>query len=319
MPILEAPAAALSFLGRQGTRAVALSVFAGLFLPGLAALFRPYFTAAILVLLCLAFLRVEPAALRGHFRRPGLVLAASAWMMLATPALFALGAFMLTGTPKDEPLFLALALQVMAPPVTASPALAALMGLDAALSLATLIVCTAAIPFTAPLFVFLLYGTSLALSPLALGLRLFALLGGAALAATLIRRFCGRAFIARQAERIDGLNVIALFVFAVAVMDGVAAQIMQAPLLALGFFALVFAVALLLASLTALVLLRAGAHASLAIALAAGSRNMGLMLAAIGSVVPERTWLYFAIAQFPIYLLPHILKPLGRWGRKAGA
>jgi hypothetical protein len=27
-------------------------------------------------------------------------------------------------------------------------------------------------------------------------------------------------------------------------------------------------------------------------------------------VVPELTWLYVAMAQFPIYLLPHLLKPV---------
>ena len=36
------------------------------------------------------------------------------------------------------------------------------------------------------------------------------------------------------------------------------------------------------------------------------------MLAAVGGTVPELTWLYFAIAQFPIYLMPQILKPLAR-------
>jgi BASS family bile acid:Na+ symporter len=43
---------------------------------------------------------------------------------------------------------------------------------------------------------------------------------------------------------------------------------------------------------------------------------MGLMLAATGGIVPDLTWLYFALAQFPIYLLPQILKPLaGRINR----
>ena len=36
------------------------------------------------------------------------------------------------------------------------------------------------------------------------------------------------------------------------------------------------------------------------------------MLAAAGSSVPDLTWLYFALAQFPIYLLPQMLKPLAR-------
>ena len=59
---------------------------------------------------------------------------------------------------------------------------------------------------------------------------------------------------------------------------------------------------------------RAGRSAALALGLAVGSRNMGLMVAAAGGAVPELTWLYFAVAQFPIYTLPHLLKPLAhRW------
>ena len=52
------------------------------------------------------------------------------------------------------------------------------------------------------------------------------------------------------------------------------------------------------------------ADATLLRQLAAASRNMGLMMATAGGAVPELTWLYFAIVQFPIYLLPQIVKPL---------
>ena len=76
----------LAWLGRHGTQAVAISVFAGIALPPLAALFKPVFAAALIVLLALAFLRVDPAALRAHFVRPGLVMAASVWTMLVVPA-----------------------------------------------------------------------------------------------------------------------------------------------------------------------------------------------------------------------------------------
>ncbi len=40
------------------------------------------------------------------------------------------------------------------------------------------------------------------------------------------------------------------------------------------------------------------------------SRNLGLMIAAAGGAVPELTWLYVAMAQFPIYLLPYLLTPV---------
>jgi BASS family bile acid:Na+ symporter len=179
------------------------------------------------VLLCLAFLRVEPGALRRRFARPAIVLAAVAWMMVATP--LACGP-LLAALGLDRGLLVALTLQVAAPPVVATSALAALMGLDAALALAVLTACAAATPATAAVFAALFLGGATDVSPLELG------------------------------------------------------------------------------ATTALVFWRAGRTAALTIALTAGLRNLGVMIAATGGRVPELTWLYIAMAQFPVYLLPHLFK-----------
>ncbi|HUI97324.1 MAG TPA: hypothetical protein VLX44_16325 [Xanthobacteraceae bacterium] len=309
MPWLTRPAAALAWIGRQGTRAVALSVFAGLALPPLAALFKPAFTASLFVLLCLAFLRVDPGALRAHLARPGLVLAAAAWMMIATPLVCGL-ALAADGSDVAPGLILALMFQAMAPPVTSSPALAALMGLDAALALAAFLACAVAAPATTALFAALFVGPAAPLSALGLGMRLFALLAGAGAAAALVRRLAGQAWIERQTERIDGLSVIALFVFAVGVMDGVAAQAVARPNVVIGLVALAFASTIGLALLTAIVFARAGRSAALTLAVSAGLRNLGLMAAAAAGAIPDLTWLYVAVMQFPVYLLPHLVKPL---------
>ena len=103
-----------------------------------------------------------------------------------------------------------------------------------------------------------------------------------------------------------------MFMFAVAAMDGVADHFRADPLLVAKLMALAFALALGLIAITALVFLRAGRARALAIGLIAGNRNIGLMLAATGFAVPDVAWLYFALAQFPIYLLPHLLKPLAQ-------
>src|SRR2546421_12832865 len=191
------------------------------------------------------------------------------------------------------------------------------MGLDAALSLATLVVCTAMTPLTAPVFAILFVGPGMAISPVALGAKLLGLLAGAAIVAALVRRAAGKEWVARQSERIDGLSVIALFFFAVALMDGVLASIISEPLKVLGLTLLSFALSLGLAALTAFAFARLGMAQALALGLAAGNRNMGLMLAAAGAAVPDLTWLYFAIAPFPIYLMPAMLKPLARRGAPA--
>ena len=41
-----------------------------------------------------------------------------------------------------------------------------------------------------------------------------------------------------------------------------------------------------------------------------GQRNMGLLIAALGAATPDSTFLFFALAQFPIYLMPQLIKPL---------
>ena len=312
MSLLTVPAAALAWLGRQGTRAVAALVFIGIAVPPVDALLKPFVSEAIFLLLCLAFLRVDPARVRGHLGRPGLVIAATAWTMLVVPAAF--GAICLAvGLDRSSPdLFLALMLQAVASPMMSAPAFAALMGLDAALVLVTLITSTALTPLTAPLFAYLFIGARLTLSPLALGLKLFAILAGSALVAIVIRRLAGPAAIERRKAEIDGVNVIILFVFVAAVMENVAARFYADPLRMIGLAALAFATVLSVLALTALLFVRAGRARAFALGLMASQRNMGLMLAATGGALPDLVWLYFALCQFPIYLSPQLLMPLAR-------
>ncbi len=312
MAILDRPAEALAWLGRHGTGAVAVSMFVGIAVPPLGALLRPYFPETVIVLLVLAFLRVDPRGLRSQLSRPLLLLCATAWTMLAAPV--AMGFWLASdGLVYSAPgLALALMMHAIAPPTFSSPALAALIGLNAAISLALLIVCIAVTPFTAPAFVAIFTSGSVTLAPLGLGIRLALILAGAAAAAWAIRTIAGKAWIERQAERIDGLSVIALFGFAVALMGGVMRHTIANPLLVLGLIALATTLSLVLSALTAFMFLRAGRETSFALAHAAGSRNMGLMLAASAGMVPELVWLYVALAQFPIYLLPLLYKPLAR-------
>src|SRR5258708_29790403 len=120
MPLLAAAWAALAWLGRQGSRAIAAVVFIAIAVPPLDALFKPFVTEAIFALLVLAFLRVDTAALRGHIRKPGLVLAATAWTSLEVPTLIG-GACLLAHLALLSPaLFLALMMQAQDTPTTAS-------------------------------------------------------------------------------------------------------------------------------------------------------------------------------------------------------
>ena len=124
-------------------------------------------------------------------------------------------------------------------------------GLDVALTLATLIVSTAITPLTASLFTHIFLGTALA-SPLGFGIKLFLIIAGCALAAAIIRRLTGQAFISAQRVSIDGLSVLAMSTFAVAAMDGVTDHFRADPLLVIELTALAFALTLGMIVLTGL-------------------------------------------------------------------
>jgi BASS family bile acid:Na+ symporter len=218
-----------------------------------------------------------------------------------------------TGLDKHAPdLFLGLMLQAVASPMMAAPALAALMGLDATLVLIALVTCTALVPFTAPIFAYLFFGAQLMLSPLALGVKLFAILGGSLLVAAVIRRIAGVAAIERYREPIDGLNILLLLVFVTAVMGTVAGSFLAAPLKVGAILFLSFAVFFVFLGLTVLIFKKLGREHALALGLMVAQRNMGLMLAATAGALPAATWLYFALSQFPIYITPHLLRPIAR-------
>ena len=300
----------LAWLGAQGTRAIAAIVVVAIAAPPLDALLKPFVTPAIFLLLLLAFIRVDAKLLRLHLRHPSLVIAATAWTSVGIPILCGIAGLKLKLDLSDPQLFLSLMLQSVAPPMMAAPALAALLGLDATLVLITLVTSAALNPLTAPVLTYAFAGPVLKLSPLALGFKLFAIIAGAAAGAAVIRSRVGPETIARYRREIDGINIIAMFVFVGAVMENVAADLIAYPVFVLGMAGLAFLVCFAVLAVTAAVFAWSGRSSALAIGFMASQRNLGLMLAATGGLLPDTTWLWFALSQFPVYLAPQIMKPL---------
>jgi BASS family bile acid:Na+ symporter len=200
----------------------------------------------------------------------------------------------------------------MASPMMASPALAALMGLDATLVLVTLVTSTALVPFTASLFASLFLDGMLSVTPATLGLKLLGILAASLLAATLIRWVFGAKAIQRHRKPIDGFNIIILLIFAAAIMGDVVNDLVAQPVFTISLAALSFAIYFTLLAVTTLLFRRIGYERALALGLMVSQRNLGLMLAATAGALPPTTWLYFAMTQFPIHLSPYMLTPIAR-------
>lgn len=307
------PLGLLAWIGRQRTRAIAALVLFGIALPPVGAVLKPFVTEAVVGLLAIAFMRVDPDAFKSRLRRPGLVLLAAAWTMVAIPV-----AVLLIGKASGSApagfsggLTTALLLQAAASPMMATPAFAALMGLDATLVLATLIVGSALAPITAPMIAGLA-GVQFSLTPVIFGLKLLAVIGGAAALGLVMRRLLGARRLEAACDEIDGLNIIILFIFVSAVMGDLGMAFLTKPWLVAGLMGIAFLAYGGLLGVTYAVFLRSGRDTAFALAMMTAQKNMGLMLAAAGTVLPPVAWLYFAVAQIPIYLSPWLLQPLAR-------
>lgn len=311
MTILQLPGMALAWLGRQGTRALAASIFIGLAMPQLADYVKPYLGLTVFVLLLFSYLRTDLSAFGRIVRAPGLAIAAALWIMVALPLLFGT-AYALSGIRETMPaLYTIMILHIAIAPITSSAAFAALMGLDVAFSLAGLILSSALSPLTTVAICYLFLGTAL-FSPIELGVKLFVFFAASGAIAYGIHRLAGQAWIDRQKDSIDGLSVIGVFVFAIAAMGGVPRYVMTNPVFALELLGFIIILTAALVGLSALVFARAGIDRGLALGLLAAFRNLGVVMAALGATLPDMAWFFFALVQLPIYTFPALLKPLAK-------
>lgn len=299
----------LALLNRHARPILAGGIFAGLLLPDLAALLRPLVEAAVVASLSLTLLRIDWPTVAACAKRPLRVGAGLGWMLLGAPVLTLV---MVTALGLPPGLTVALVFAAAAPPVTASPAFALLLGLDAALALVLLVAGTALLPLTlGPVAFWLLdLELSMGLGPFLLRVALYIALPFLISAAA--RRFVPRQWLDARATGVNGLIVLALVVFAVAIMDGVTARLLSDPWTVAGFTAAAFTLNLVLQAVGATAFFWLGRQGALTVGLASGYRNMAIMLVLTAGMAGPDMWLYVAIAQFPIFVLPVLTNPLYR-------
>jgi|TARA_R110002072_G_scaffold517_17_gene3219 BASS family bile acid:Na+ symporter len=299
----------LGFIGRNGPRFLAVGVFLGLFLPQLAAFLRPALAPAVVLLLLLALLRVDWDDMAAYARRPGRALLLITWMMLVSPLLFWSLSLLLD---LPQALQTALILMAAAPPILGATAIAMLLGLDGALAVLVGLTSTLLTPLTVPPLALGLLGLEidLALGPFMLRLTLLVL--SSFVGAFVIRRLLGTARTKTYAQQVDGLVVITMLVFAVAIMDGVTQALLTDPLKVFYWFAAAMIANPLLQLLGAAAFWWMGSKRALTAGLLSGNCNMGLLLAAMSGQLDPDIALYFSIAQLPMYILPVVVLPLYR-------
>lgn len=298
-------------LSRHAATVLAVGVFVGLVLPGLAGWMRPLLPPAVAGLLFLALMRIDWPDLSRHLSRPLTGALLCAWFLIVTPLLVWLAVAVLD---VDSGLAPALILAATCPPIVSGPAMALLLRLDAPLMLVSVVSASLLAPFTVVAVSSYVIGVHLGIDALALFLRLALLIGGSVLAALAARRFLGQARLARGRHLFDTVSVLLLLIFAIAIMDGVTVLVAHDPWRVVRFMLAAFAANTLLQLLGAGVSAGMGRRAALTVGFASGNRNMGLLLAVLPAESAPDALLFFAVAQLPIYILPAVLGPAyKRW------
>lgn len=276
----------------------------GLAIPYLAELTRPLLPVMVFIFVLGTLLRINNAEVISAAKNLKVSLIFPALMVVACPYLFGMVALYLT---DNQELSLAIAIAVAAPPASGNAAVARMLGLDPSMSLVTALCSMAIIPITAPLILHLFAdGLSLAIDPVDLAIRLAILIGGAEGVALLIRRF-SQNFVASHGLAIDGVVVIALFLFATGTMAGMQTLILDEPARALSMIALAYGVNFFMQMLIG-GLYPGTLVAKFTMALNGGNRNVGLLWSALGVSLSPTMALYFACCQLPIHTMPKILQ-----------
>lgn len=297
----------LEWLGRHATALLAGGVLVGILLPQVAAFARPSLAVVVFLMLTVTLVRLDWRAAGGYLRRPLVpLLALLATLLLAPLVVYAVAPLLPPG------LALSVVLMAMTPPLLSAPAFALLLGLDAPLALVLVVTAMLVTPLLLPSLALLLLGLDIDIGAAALMGRLALLIVGAFTCAWLLRRAMGPARLLAWAERINGINVIVLMVFAVAVMDGVTAVLLADPWRVAGFTVAAFAANGLLQMAGAGAFLGCGRRAALTVGFANGNRNLGMLLAVMGAGAGPDFALFVAIAQLPIFMLPWLTLPLYR-------
>ena len=296
----------LVLLGRHATAILPGCVLIGLIFPDLASLLRPTVTPLVLLILVVAMIRTDWAALLHLVSRPLRVIIAMAFVMVGLGLIVA----PLVRWVGIEPgLALALSLMCFCPPISSAPAFAPLLGLNQALCLIIAVVGLLVVPLTLPPLALQLLDLQLDIGVGALMARLAGLIG-VALVTALAFRYAFRNRLRQMAPAIDGFGVLLLIVFAIAIFDGVTKQIIANPVRVAWFVLAGFAAHVVYQAIGIAVLFWLGRRDALTVGFLSGTRNMGLLLAVLPATADASVFLFIATVQFQIYIMPTVLKPL---------
>ena len=304
---------ALRGLGRYARLALPLGIVIALLLPDLHLRWDIILPLNITLIYAASIIRLDlksTAQLAFTPKRLALSLSISLFILCAVPIAYVMLARMGGLATLYYPSLIWFA---VAPPIASTIWICTLLGFRAALAMEVVVLTSLAAPFTGPFLAAWLLADIAAIDHLALFYKLAGMICGGSLIALIGQRLLGRAKIEDNRLVFDGLSALAMLIFLIPVFNGMAAVILQKPILALHLcgLAVLMNMGVQIALLGLSRIFSPYAERLQVLAIVTGNRNVGLYFAALPA--DPVFALFTAMYQIPLYLTPLVIGRLSSW------
>ena len=293
--------------GRLAPYALPVGVLLGFLVPNLADYLKAYLVPTLFLPLTLSLLCTPNENIRSSFLRTRLLIGATLWILVASPILiFCLVSF----GDISASIGLAAVLAAAAPPVTAAAAIATFLRLNTAIAACVTVLSILLAPIILPIILKYLISANFDLNLWSLGFQLVAFIFTSFGVAMFFKMIVSEQRITKNKSILDGISVISIILFTIGIMSGVSDLVIDRPWFVLENLLVSSTIVLFLYLITTAVFWRAGKKSAMAIAIASGNCNLGLMYLVLLDKVDAEVLVYFSVGQIPMYTLPTLLTPI---------
>lgn len=292
---------------------LAASIVVGIAMPPVSGLLGPYLYVFVFLLMLFSSLTIDLRNALPDRHVSTRLVKVLAWQMILLPVAIGIWhRFAPVAGQWSELMFLT----ACAGTIFGAPAFARVMRLDTLLTLRGVLVGTLLMPVALPLLapVFTQRTGNFDFADYAIRFCIFILVPLAAAGIYQLRRPDGPA---RETRLFNRLTIVFLALFGIAVMDGIGVRFLQMPWHMLGLLGFSLLVHAVFFGLSFVMFLRWGYREALTAGLLSGYRNMALLLAVGGSLLPPDFVVYVALWQVPMFVTPLAVKVLGKHGNQA--
>jgi hypothetical protein len=293
------------------------AIFAGLFVPGLSEIFKPYSLISLFTLIVMSLLPMGRMEVDQVFTLDSKVWQIVLWQLLGLPSIVVAAAHLAR---IDSTITMLLVTTASAGSLFASPTFAELLQVNKQRALQCMVLSTFLMPLSYFVFFTLVLHAKITLD-LALYLNRCMIFLVAPLGLFLVYMGISTGLRPRIAETIESVSrrstIIALIVFGVGLV-GPARDLMQTDLNRfLLYLIIVNGLGIGMAYLTAVVMFRQGINDAMTASIVSGFRNVGLGFILLSGVSGVSTAQYVGVSQIPIFLAPLALSLFMRKQRVA--